>query len=137
MSETTNIAAVEDKIKIADEVIAIIAGIAVSEVENVICMGGGIGDGIAGMLGRKNLAKGIKVDVRDKEVVLEISILVDYGYKIHILAREIQEKVRNVVEEMTGLKVLEVNVNIHGVNLDKDNIKSEKEEAVEQIQEAQ
>lgn len=110
----------EDKIKIASEVITIIAGIASSEVEGVTSMSGGIADGIASMLGKKNLTKGIKVEAGEKETSIELSIVVQYGCKIHEVAREVQKKVREAVEWMTGLIVVEVIVNVLGVNIEKE-----------------
>jgi len=120
MEETVKKVLREDEITIADEVIATIAGIAASEIDEVVSMSGRLGDGIAGMLGKKNLSKGIKVEVGEKEVALDLSIIVQYGCKIHIVAKEIQNKVRNAVEEMTGMKVSEVNIHVLGVNIDKD-----------------
>jgi uncharacterized alkaline shock family protein YloU len=110
----------EDKIKIAPEVITIIAGIASGEVEGVASMSGGIADGIASMLGKKNLTKGIKVEAGEKETSIEVSIVVQYGCKIHEVAKEVQKKVREAVEWMTGLIVLEVTVNVLGVNIEKE-----------------
>jgi uncharacterized alkaline shock family protein YloU len=117
----------QDKIRIADEVIMTIAGIAASQVENVTSMSGGIGDGIAGILGRKNLGKGVKVEAGEKEVAIDLSVVVEYGCKIHEVAKAIQAKVRNAVESMTGMKVVEANVNVVGVNVAKD-LKSEEDE---------
>lgn len=110
----------EDKIKIAPEVITIIAGIASGEVDGVASMSGGIADGIASMLGKKNLTKGIKVEAGEKETSIEVSIVVQYGCKIHEVAKEVQKKVREAVEWMTGLIVLEVTVNVLGVNIEKE-----------------
>lgn len=115
----------EDKIKVADEVIMTIAGIAASEVDGVVSMSGGLADGIAGILGRKNLGKGVKVEVSDKDVVLDLSIVVEYGSKIHMVAKEIQKRVRAAVEDMTGLTVTEVNVQVLGVSTAKELKKDE------------
>lgn len=126
----------DDKVKIADEVIATIAGITASEVEGVISMSGGMADGIAGILGKKNLTKGVKVEVGEKEVTIELSIVVEYGCKIHEVAKEIQEKVRQSIEKMTGLSVGEVMVNVLGVNTEKTSKAHEKEnELSEEVQE--
>ncbi|MCX7710807.1 MAG: Asp23/Gls24 family envelope stress response protein [Clostridia bacterium] len=116
MSESEKKTVHEDKIRIANEVVATIAGIAASEVENVTSMSGGLADGIANILGRKNLSKGVKVEVTGKEAVIDINIIVEYGCRIHEVAKEIQSKVRQAVEGMTGLNVVEVNVNVLGVN---------------------
>lgn len=117
----------EDKVKIADEVIATIAGIAAIEADGVTSMSGGIADGIASMLGRKNLTKGVKVEVGEKETAIEVSIVVEYGCKIHEIAKDIQQKVRDAVEVMTGLTVVEVVVNVLGVNIEKMPKEPEKE----------
>jgi len=118
----------EDRMKIADEVIATIAGIATSEVENVTSMSAGIVNGIASMLGRKNLASGVKVEFSEKEVAIEVSLIVEYGCKIHEVAKNIQKKVREAVEIMTGLQVVEVVVNVLGVNVERESRGLKKEE---------
>lgn len=120
MTEAVKKTAREDKIRISDEVVMTIAGIAASQVEGVSSMSGSFGDGIAGILGRKNPTKGVKVEVGEKEALIDLSIVVEYGCKIHEVAREIQDRVRKAVEEMTPLKVVEVNVNVLGVNIGKD-----------------
>ena len=121
MSDTNAfLSAREDKVKISEEVIATIAGIAAADIQGVTSLSGGLADGIAGMLGRKNLAKGVKVELGEKEVSIELSIIVEYGCKIHIIAKQAQGKVREAVENMTGLKVTGVDVNILGVNFNKD-----------------
>ena len=102
-------------IRIADEVVRIIAGMAATEVTGVAGMSSGIVGGIAEMLGRKNLSKGVKVDVGEKEAAIDIFIVVEYGSKIPEVASQIQQKVKKAVQEMTGLNVVEVNVNIQGV----------------------
>ena len=106
-----------DEIKIADDVIATIAGIAASEVPGVYSMSGGFAGGIAEVLkGKKNLSKGIKVEVGEKECKIDVNIIVDYGTRIPDVAFEIQTRVKKSVESMTGLKVLEVNVHVQGVH---------------------
>jgi uncharacterized alkaline shock family protein YloU len=130
MGETNNLQVREDRIRISDEVIATIAGIAASEVEGVTSMSGGLADGIAGMLGKKNLGKGVKVELGEKQVEIELSAVVEYGCKIHIVAREIQKKVRETVEDMTGLKVIGIDVNVVGINILKENKEAKKEIAI-------
>lgn len=110
----------EDKITIADDVIATIAGIAASEIKDVTSMSGNIADGIVGMLGKKNLGKGVRVEAGEKEVIIDLSVVVEYGCKIHYVAQEIQNNVRAAVEAMTGMAVVEVNVNVLGVNTGKN-----------------
>lgn len=108
--------ATENGIKIADDVVAVIAGVAVSEVPGVAGMSGGFAGGISEVLsGKKNLAKGIKVEVGDKDTKIDVNIIVEYGTRIPEVAFEIQNRVKTAVETMTGLKVLEVNVHVQGV----------------------
>ncbi|MFZ5966266.1 MAG: Asp23/Gls24 family envelope stress response protein [Bacillota bacterium] len=108
------------QIKIADEVVGIIAGLAATEVPGVAGMSGGIAGGIAEMLGRKNLSKGVKVEVGEKEAAIDLYIIVDYGVKIPDVSWKIQESVKKAIETMTGLKVVEVNIHVQGVNIEKD-----------------
>lgn len=115
-------------IKITDEVVAIIAGIAATEVPGVTGMSGGIAGGIAEALGRKNLAKGVKVEVGEKEAAIDLFIIVEYGFRIPEVAWTIQEKVKQAVEEMTGLNVVEVNIHIQGVNIEREHKKEVLEE---------
>jgi uncharacterized alkaline shock family protein YloU len=110
----------EDKIRISEEVIATIAGIAASEVESLAAMSGGFVDGIAGMLGRKSLGKGIKVEMKDNQVMIDLSIVMQYGCKIHEVSRDMQARVRDAVNNMTGMEVTSVNVNVLGVSVEKE-----------------
>ena len=129
--ENTEATEEENEIKIADDVVAVIAGIAVSEVPGVYSMSGSFAGGITEVLsGKKNMAKGIKVEVGEKEAKIDVNIIVEYGTRIPDVAFEIQNRVKKAVETMTGLKVLEVNVNVQGVN-----ITSEKEENNEEYNE--
>ena len=110
-----------NKIRIADEVVAVIAGKAVSEVQGVYEMSGGFAGGIGEVLsGKKNLAKGVKVIVTEKDAKIDVKIIVEYGVRIPEIAFEIQTKVKKAVETMTGLKVTEVNVHVQGVNTNID-----------------
>ena len=90
-------------------------------------MSGGLVGDVAEILGRKNLTKGVKVEVGEKEAAIDLYIIVEYGYRIPEIAWEIQEKVKQAVESMTGLTVVEVNIHVQGVNIAKD--KKENEEA--------
>ena len=106
-----------DTIKIANEAVATYAGIAVSEVPGVYGMAGGFAGGITEALsGKKNLAKGIKVDLGEKSAKIDVNIIVEYGARIPDVAFEIQTRVKKTVESMTGLKVTEVNVHVQGVH---------------------
>ena len=101
-------------IKIAEDVVAKIAGIATSEVKGVYSMNGGFVDGL---FGKKNFSKGVKVQVNEKDATIDLFIIVEYGCRIPDIAWEIQNRVKTSVENMTGLKVLEVNIHVQGVNL--------------------
>ena len=102
-------------IRIADEVVSIIAGLAATEVEGIAGMSGGIAGGIAEMLGRKNFAKGVKVEVGEKEAAVDLYIIVKYGVRIPDVALAAQENVKQAIENMTGLSVVEVNIHVQGV----------------------
>ena len=117
MQEVNEIENGTEGIKIASDVIAVIAGVAVSEVEGVYGMAGGFAGGITELLKwKKNLAKGIKVDVDENKTKIDVNIIVEYGARIPDVAFEIQNRVKTAVENMTGLKVEEVNVHVQGVN---------------------
>ncbi|MFC5651559.1 Asp23/Gls24 family envelope stress response protein [Paenibacillus solisilvae] len=103
-------------IQIAPEVIEVIAGLAAIEVQGVAGMSGGFAGGIAELLGRKNLSKGVKVEVGHREAAVDVSIIVEYGNRIPEIAAEIQRNVKRSIETMTGLHVVEVNVHIHDVH---------------------
>lgn len=119
-------------IKISSYVIAVIAGVAVSEVPGVFGMAGGFAGGITEVLkGKKNLAKGIKVDTTDNKAKIDVNIIVDYGARIPDVAFEIQNRVKTAVENMTGLKVEEVNVHVQGVNTESLTEESKEEETEE------
>ena len=104
-------------IKISEDVVGVIAGVAVSEVPGVAGMSGGFAGGISEVFsGKKNLAKGIKVDIAESDVKIDVNIIVEYGTRIPDVAFEIQNRVKKAVESMTGLNVEEVNVHVQGVN---------------------
>ena len=104
-------------IQISDDVVSIIAGKAVSEAPGVYAMAGGFAGGISEVLsGKKNLSKGIKVEVGEKETRIDVNIIVEYGTRIPDVAFDIQNRVKSAVEGMTGLKVIAVNVHVQGVN---------------------
>jgi uncharacterized alkaline shock family protein YloU len=111
-------------VKIADEVVAIIAGLAATEVSGIAGMSGGLAGGIAEMLGRKNLTKGVKVEVGERQTAVDLFVIVEYGAKIPEVAWHAQEDVKKAIESMTGLDVVEVNVHVQGVKIEGD----EKEE---------
>ncbi len=122
-----------DGIQISNDVVAVISGVAVSEVPGVAGMAGGFAGGITEVLsGKKNLAKGIKVEVNGTQAKIDVNIIVEYGSRIPDVAFEIQNRVKKAVESMTGLKVEEVNVHVQGVNTDgaKEETKQEETEEI-------
>lgn len=108
---------VEDigQVQIADEVIAVIAGLASTEVDGVVQMSGNITNEIVSMLGMKNLSRGVKVDINGDEVEVKLSLILRYGISIPKTSREVQEKVKNAIETMTGLTVTNVHIRIAGI----------------------
>ena len=106
------------EVQIADEVVAIIAGLAATEVEGVDSMAGNITNELVGKLGMKNLSKGVKVDVTEEHVSVDLSLNIRYGYSIPSVSEQVQEKVSTAIENMTGLTVLDVNIKIAGVNME-------------------
>lgn len=124
-----------NNIEISNDVVSVIAGMAVTEVSGVADMAGGFAGGISEALsGKKNMSKGIKVDIQEKNTKIDVNIIVEYGARIPEVAFEIQKRVKKAVEEMTGLTVSEVNVHVQGVStteVKKEAPKPEKEEKVE------
>ncbi len=116
VKESETVEVTSEDIQIADDVVAVIAGKAISEVNGVADMSGGFAGGITEVLsGKKNLSKGIKVDIQGKEAKIDVNIIVDYGVRIPDVAFEIQNRVKKAVETMTGLTVSNVNVHVQGV----------------------
>ena len=111
----------ENGIKIADDVVATIAGKAAIEVAGVYSMAGGFAGGISEVFGKKSYTKGIRVDNNEKGLKIDVNIIVEYGARIPDVAYEIQNRVKKAVENMTGLSVEEVNVHIQGVNTESQN----------------
>lgn len=109
------------EVQIADEVVAIIAGLAATEVDGVDSMAGNITNELVGKLGMKNLSKGVKVDVTEEHVSVDLSLNMKYGYNIPEISEKVQERVKNAIEIMTGLTVLDVNIKVAGVNLAEEN----------------
>ena len=105
------------EVKIADEVVAIIAGLATTEVEGVSSMAGNITNEIVSRLGMKSLSTGIQVEVSDNEVMVDVAINIAYGYSIPDVSTKVQEKVKTTIESMTGLEVAKINVRIASVDM--------------------
>ena len=108
----------DGEIRIADEVVAIIAGIAAMEVQGVASLGGSWTRELIARLGRKDLSKGVRVEITEDGVLADLTVHVKYGFSIPDVSRQVQDKVTSAIENMTGLSVLEVNIRIAGVQLD-------------------
>ena len=106
------------EVKIADEVVAIIAGLAATEVEGVSSMAGNITNELVSKLGMKNLSKGVKVHVGENDVTVNLALNIKYGCEIPKVSATVQDRVKTAIETMTGLEVSEVNIKIAGVNID-------------------
>ena len=105
-------------VQIADEVVAIIAGLAATEVDGVASMAGNITNELVGKLGMKNLSRGVKVEVLEGVVSVRLALNIRYGYNIPETSQKVQEKVKPAIENMTGLEVADVNVSISDVVLE-------------------
>lgn len=107
----------ENSVRIADDVVGVIAGIAAMEVEGVAGMSGGFAAEVGErMTGKKNLSKGVKVQVGEKEVAIDLYIVVEYGVRIPDVAQRVQENVKRAVESMCGLECVEINIHVQGVS---------------------
>ncbi|MCM1282473.1 MAG: Asp23/Gls24 family envelope stress response protein [Muribaculaceae bacterium] len=106
------------EVRVADEVVAIIAGLAATEAEGVSSMAGNITNEIVSRLGMKNLSKGIMVEVLEDEVKVDVAINIAYGFSIPEVSTKVQDRVKSAIENMTGLTVATVNVRIASVDMD-------------------
>lgn len=107
------------EVQIADDVVAVIAGLAAMEVEGVASMAGNITSEIISKLGMKNLSKGVSVNVEEGTVDVDLKLNLEYKYNIVDVSSKVQEKVKAAIENMTGLKVAHVNVGVAGINVEK------------------
>lgn len=107
------------QVQIADDVIAIIAEIAATEVDGVAGMGTTLTGEIVQTLSRKRTPKGVRVELTDNQVILDLSLIIKYGKKIPKVTLEVQEKVKNSIEMMTGLEIISINIHVTGVHFDK------------------
>lgn len=111
------------EISISDDVIGIIASLTVTEIEGVYSMSGGFARGLANVLGSNDLSRGVKIEKNNKNVKVELYLILEYEYSIPDLAWKIQDKVKRTIEAMTDLYVTEVNIHVQGVNFSKDDVK--------------
>ncbi len=117
--ETTN---AYGSIKIAEEAVASIVSLAAAQIKGVAAMSGSMAAGLTEKLGKKNLAKGVKVEINEQDVIVALNIFVEYGVKIPQLALDIQNEVRDTVQTMTGLKVKEVNIYVQGISFEHNEV---------------
>ena len=120
--ETENVTTYEEKgftseVKIAGDVIATIAGLAATEIEGIASMQGNLTNELVGKLGMKNLTKGVSIRFEEEgtSVHVDLSVIMKYGYSIPKVCKAVQERVKTAIENMAGLKVSGVNINIVGV----------------------
>lgn len=117
-AEVSKMEAEGGRIIFADDVVATIASLAVAEVEGVSAMSSGVVEGFTEMLGKKNLTKGVKVEVGAEEAAVDVSVSIRYGYKIREVCEKIQLAAKSAIETMTGLRVVEVNVFVQSVTFE-------------------
>lgn len=120
-----------DTVKIANDVVATIAGIAAAEIDGVAGMSGNMVSGLSQMLGKKQLTKGVKVEIEGQNVTLDISVIVMYGRSIPQVAAAIQSAVKQAIVDMTGLNVLAVNVHVAAVQFAEETPAEEASESAE------
>ncbi|WP_026569988.1 MULTISPECIES: Asp23/Gls24 family envelope stress response protein [Sediminibacillus] len=113
------------KVEIAPEVIEVIAGIATTEIKGVYAMRGNFASGVAERFGKKSHGKGIKVELTDKGVLIDVFVVLDYGSRIPEVAQKIQTNIRQALRNMTALEIDEINVHIVGVQIDRDETEEE------------
>ena len=106
------------EVHISDEVVAIIAGLAATEIEGVQSMAGNITNELVSKLGMKNLSKGVKVTISDDSVEVSLALNIKYGYEIPAVSKKVQDKVKSAIETMTGLTVTAVNIKIVSFNIE-------------------
>ncbi|HSN65830.1 MAG TPA: Asp23/Gls24 family envelope stress response protein [Fusibacter sp.] len=104
------------KVNIADDVIGVIGSIAAAEIEGVKSLSGTFSEEIMSVMGKKSFNKGVRVEMENDVILIELSVIVDYGTKIHEIAKQVQENVKIAIESMTGFKVSAVNVFVEGIN---------------------
>lgn len=106
------------EVHISDEVVAIIAGLAATEVDGVCSMAGNITNELVSKLGMKSLSKGVKVTISEKNVVVDVALNIKYGYEIPAVSKKVQDRVKSAIETMTGLEVTAVNIKIASLNIE-------------------
>ena len=107
-------------VKIADDVVAMIAALAAMEVDGVADMSGNMTNEFLSRVGMKNIAKGARVEVLQRKVKVDLAVTMEYGFNIPATCQKVQTKVKSTVENMTGLEVTDVNIRIAGINITKE-----------------
>ena len=123
------------EISISDNVIGIIASLTVTEIEGVYSMSGGFARGLVNVLGNNDLSKGVKIDKNNKNIKIELYLILEYEYSIPDLAWKIQDKVKRTIEAMTDLHVIEVNIHVQGVNFSKKDVDQDLDFGEDEIEE--
>lgn len=106
------------KVEISPEVLEVIAAIAASEVEGVASMRGNFATGVAEKFGRKSHRKGVKVDLTEHGIILDVYVVVEYGYSIPAVGQDIQSNIRQELQNMTALDVNEINIHVVGIQFE-------------------
>ena len=123
MAENTQIDTLEyGNVNISDDVIGIISSIAAAEIEGVNGLSGKLTEDLVEMFGKKNFSKGVKVEIVEEKVIIDLNLIVDYGVKIPDVSWQVQENVKTAIESMTGLSVSAVNVHVNGINIQKEKV---------------
>lgn len=107
-------------VRIADDVVAMIAALAATEVEGIAAMAGNLTNELLSRVGVRGLSRGARVEVSDGKVKAELAVVMEYGYNIPATCQKVQTKVKNAIENMTGLEVQDVNIRIAGINVTRE-----------------
>lgn len=118
------------KVEIAPEVIEVIAGIAASEIEGVAQMRGNFASGVAERFGKKNHGKGVKVDLREDGIVIDVYCVMNFGVSIPVVAQKVQDNIRQALLTMTALEINEINIHVVGIQFE---VKSQETEIEEEM----
>lgn len=122
-------------VKISEDVVATIAGLAASEVQGVASMSASLASGIYDLIGKKNLSKGVKIEMKDNDVAVDLYLVVEYGAKIPEVALQVQQAVKKNVETMTGLNASKIDVHVQGVKMEKEETEPEAQQQEEPAEE--
>ncbi len=117
-----------DSIRISSEVIAVITSIVASDIPGISGLSGGVVGGIAERLGRRDMTRGIKVDVNEDRITIDLNVIVEYGKSIVESTEKLKKEIRSNVEKTTGLKVEAININVQGINVPEEEKEGEEQE---------